>query len=467
MATGPRHDAARRALEEALEPARVLSDPLELALYARDASMFEGGCVLVALPRSTEEVVSCVRVARGHGLSVVPRGSGTGLVGGAVPFGDALVVCTAKMNRIEEIRVEDRLAWVQPGVINLDLDDELRALDYTFAPDPASQQVSTVGGNAATNAGGPHCLAYGVTSGHILALEVVLPDGAVERFGSEGPECPGYDLRGLLVGSEGTLGIVTKVCVRLTPLPPIVRTMLLDFTSVEDCAATVSGIIAAGVVPAALEMMDQVITRAVEEYAHAGYPTDAAAVLLVEVDGMQESVEAQAREVERVARGNGVREIRVADTGTERDLLWKGRKSSFGATARLGTGYFLHDCVVPRAKLVEVMSGVYEIIGRYGLKGRVALHAGDGNLHPLLAFDRHDPSALERAWRASEEILRLCVAAGGTLSGEHGIGLEKRNFMALVYTGADLEAQAHVRAAFDPDGLMNPEKVLPSEDAWT
>ena len=455
-------DEARRALETALGPEHVLSDPLALRLYARDASMVEGGCALVAFPRSTDDIVACVTIAAEHGLPLVPRGSGTGLAGAATPIGDALVVVVSKMNRILEVRPEDRLAWVEPGVFNLDLGNALRPTGFTYAPDPSSQQVSSIGGNVNTNAGGPHCLAYGVTSAHVLALDVVLPDGSVERFGSEGPEAAGYDLRGVVVGSEGTLGIVARVCVRLTPLPPAVRTMLLDFTTVEDCAATVSDIIARGVVPAAVEMMDQGIVIAAENFAHAGYPTDAAAILIVEVDGLPSAVEAQAREVEAAANAHGVRTIRVAADETERALLWKGRKSAFGAVAQIAPHYHLHDCVVPRMRLVEVLDGVYAIAKRHDLIVTNVFHAGDGNLHPLLSFDRSVPGTLERVLKASEEIVRLCVDAGGALSGEHGIGLEKRDFMPLVFTDEDLSAQACVRDAFDPEHRMNPQKVLPA-----
>lgn len=455
-------DAARRALEVALGPAEVLSDPLALALYARDASMVEGGCVLVAFPRKLDDIVACARIATEHGLSIVPRGSGTGLAGGATPVEDALVVVTTKMNRILEVRPEDRLAWVEPGVLNLDLAGVLAPEGFTFAPDPSSQQVCSIGGNVNTNAGGPHCLAYGATSNHVLAVDVVLPDGRVERFGSEAPETAGYDLRGVVVGSEGTLGIVAAACVRLTPLPPDVRTMLLDFTTVEDCAATVSAIIASGVVPAAVEMMDQGIVIAAENFAHAGYPTDAAAILIVEVDGLPAAVEAQTRAVEAAARANRVREIRVAADDAERALLWRGRKSAFGAVAQIAPHYHLHDCVVPRAKLVEVLSDVYAIAKRYDLVVTNVFHAGDGNLHPLLSFDRRIPGTLERVLAASEEIVRLCVEAGGSLTGEHGIGLEKRDFMPLVFSTADLQAQACVRSAFDPEGRMNPHKVLPA-----
>jgi glycolate dehydrogenase FAD-linked subunit len=457
----PDLDAARGELEEALGADAVLSDPLALRLYARDASMVEGSAGLVVFPTSTDDVVACVRAAAAHGLDVVPRGSGTGLTGASTPIGDALVVVTSKMNRILQVRTEDRLAWVEPGLFNLDLGLALRGTGFTYMPDPSSQQVSSIGGNVATNAGGPHCLAYGVTSAHVLALDVVLSDGTVARVGSEGPEAAGYDLRGVIVGSEGTVGLVTAACVRLTPEPPAIRTMLMGFAKVEDCAATVSAIIAGGVVPAALEMMDQGIVRAVEAFAHAGYPTDAAAVLLVEVDGIPSGVEAEANEVEEAARSHGVGSIRIAESPGERALLWKGRKSAFGAIAQIAPHYHLHDCVVPRTKLVDVLTGVYEICRRERITVTNVFHAGDGNLHPLLSFDRSDPGVLERVLRSSEEIVRLCVDAGGSLSGEHGIGLEKRDFMPLVFTDDDLTAQACVRSAFDPIGRMNPQKVLP------
>jgi glycolate oxidase len=457
----PDLDAARKDLIAELGPEAVLTDPLALRLYARDASMVEGSAGIVAFVRSTEDVVACMRVAARHDLPVVPRGSGTGLAGAATPLGDPLLVVTSKMDRILEMRPEDRLAWVEPGVFNLDLANELRPLGFTYAPDPSSQQVSSIGGNVNTNAGGPHCLAYGVTSAHVLALDVVLPDGTVARLGSEAPAAAGYDLRGFVVGSEGTLGVVTAVCVRLTPLPPAVRTMLLDFADVDDCARTVSAIVARGVIPAAIEMMDQGIVRAVEAFVHAGYPTEAAAVLLVEVDGTAAAVDAQSREIEAGAFQHGVGTIRVAIDEAERALLWKGRKSAFGAIARIAPHYHLHDCVVPRTKLAEILSGVYAIANRHDIIVTNVFHAGDGNLHPLFSFDRSVPGTLDRVLAASDELVRLCVDAGGALSGEHGIGLEKRDFMPLVFTADDLDAQACLRAAFDPNGRMNPQKVLP------
>ncbi|GIU98048.1 MAG: hypothetical protein KatS3mg013_1851 [Actinomycetota bacterium] len=453
--------SARRELEAALGPDRVLADPLALRVYARDASMVEGSAGLVVFPGSTEDVVACVRAAARHGLAVVPRGAGTGLAGGATPIDDPLVVVTSRMTRILEVRTDDRLAWVEPGLANLELSRALAPLGFTFAPDPSSQQTSSIGGNVNTNAGGPHCLAYGATAAHVLALDVVLADGSVERLGAEGPEAPGYDLRGLVVGSEGTLGIVTAACVRIQPVPPEVRTMLLDFTSVEDAAACVSEVIARGVVPAAVEMMDRGIVIAVERFAHAGYPTDAAAVLLVEVEGLPSTVAAQTREVEEAARAHGVRGVRVAADDRERELLWKGRRSAFGAVAQIAPHYHLHDCVVPRTRLAEVLLGVYAIAKRYGLTVTNVFHAGDGNLHPLFSFDLSVPGTLERVLAAADEVVRLCVDAGGTISGEHAIGLEKRDFMPLVFSPEDLTAQACVRAAFDPEGRMNPAEGAP------
>jgi glycolate oxidase len=452
---------AREALEAALGVEAVLTDPLALRLYARDASLVEGTAGLVVFPGNADDVAACMRIAAEHGLPVVPRGSGTGLAGAATPIGDALVLVTTKMNRVLEVRPADRLAWVEPGVFNLDLANELAPTGFTYAPDPSSQQVSSIGGNVNTNAGGPHCLAYGVTSAHILALDIVLPNGERARLGSEAPAAPGYDLRGVVVGSEGTLGVVTAACVRLTPIAPAVRTMLLDFERVEDCAATVSAIVARGVVPAALEMLDRGIVRAVERFAHAGYPTDAAAVLLVEVDGLASAVDAQAREVEAAATDHGVRTVRVAADDAERALLWKGRKAAFGAIAQIAPHYHLHDCVVPRTRLVEVLTGVYAIAKRHDLIVTNVFHAGDGNLHPLFSFDLAVPGTIDRVLAASDELVRLCVDAGGALSGEHGIGLEKRDFMPLVFTDDDLAAQACVRSAFDPDDRMNPQKVLP------
>ncbi len=453
-------------LGRALAPDRVRSGSLERALYGRDASIIEGRAGVVVFPLTTAEVQATVGTACRHGRAVVPRGSGTGLAGGAVPVGqdgaDPVVVVTTKMDQIIEVDPDERVAWVQPGVLNLDLSRAVSHLGLHFAPDPSSQQSCSVGGNVANNSGGPHCLAEGVTSAHVLAIEVVLPDGSLALLGGLDPEPAGYDLRGAFVGSEGTMGIATRIAVRLTPDPPAVRTVLLGFASVEAAATTVSGIIGAGLVPAALEMMDARITAAVEEYVHAGFPTDAAAVLLVELDGLAGGVEANALIVTQVAEAHGATHVRVAADEAERALLWKGRKSAFGAVARIAPDYYLHDTVVPRTRLVEVLAEVYRIAERHQLVVVNVFHAGDGNLHPLLVFDRREPGVMDRVQAAGGEIIEACVAVGGVLSGEHGIGLEKRDHMGLIYSGDDLDAQSRLRLAFDPKNTCNPHKVLPS-----
>lgn len=451
-------------LGRALAPDRVRSSATEVALYRRDASMLAGEAAVICFPLTTEEVAAAVRVSRAHGRPFVPRGSGTGLAGGAVPTGPTppVVIVTTKMNQILSVDPVARMAWVQPGVLNLDLSRAVARHGLHFAPDPSSQQSCTIGGNVANNSGGPHCLLHGVTTAHVLAMEVVLPDGSVVELGGLDPEPAGLDLRGAFVGSEGTMGIATRIAVRLTPLPPAVTTLLADFTSFEAAAQTVTGVIAAGIVPAALEMMDALITEAVEAFVHAGFPTDAAAVLLVEVDGLPGGVAAAAAAITDIARANGARTVRVATDPAERALLWKGRKSAFGAIARIKPNYYLHDTVVPRSQLVPVLTQVYEIAARHRLRLGNVFHAGDGNLHPLILFDKREPGVMDRVLAAGNEIIEVCVAAGGMLSGEHGIGLEKRDFMGLVFSAQDLEAQSWLRQAFDPAGACNPWKVLPS-----
>jgi glycolate oxidase len=450
-------------LGAALGAERVRAEPTELGLYRRDASMITGDAAVVCFPTTTAEVAAAVRVCRDHGRPFLPRGSGTGLSGGATPAGDIapVVIVTTKMNRILEVDAEQRVAWVQPGVLNLDLSRAVAHLGLHFAPDPSSQQSCSVGGNVANNSGGPHCLLYGVTTAHVLALEVVLPDGSIVLLGGLDPEPDGLDLRGAFVGSEGTMGIATRIAVRLTPLPPTVATLLASFSDLASAAAAVTGIIAAGIIPAALEMMDAVIVDVVEAYVHAGFPAAAAAVLLVEVDGLPAAVDEQTKRVGEVLVTHGAGEVRVAAGPAERALWWKGRKSAFGAIARIAPNYYLHDCVVPRTRLVEVLGAVNHIAAEHDLILGNVFHAGDGNLHPLIVFDRRVPGVLERVHAAGQEIIEVCVAAGGTLSGEHGIGLEKRDVMPLVFSAADLEAQSWLREAFDPDNRCNPEKVLP------
>jgi glycolate oxidase len=450
-------------LRAVLGDERVRAGDHDLALYGRDASTIRGGdASVVCFPETAVEVQECVRAARRHDRPFVARGAGTGLAGGAVPLDGAVVVVTTRMTRIISIDPDGRLAWVQPGVLNLDLTRAVASHGLRFAPDPSSQQACTIGGNVANNSGGPHCLSEGVTSAHVLAVEVVLPDGELTVLGGVDPEPPGLDLRGAFVGSEGTLGITTAVAVRLVPLPPAVRTLLLDFDAVGPAAEAVSATIAAGVVPAAVEMLTGRMIGAVESYVGAGFPLDADALLLVELEGLPAGIAAAAEVVERVGRAAGARSVRVAADDAERALWWKGRKSAFGAVARIAPNYYLHDTVVPRRRLVEVLGAVERIAAAHDLIVCNVFHAGDGNLHPLLVFDAREPGVLERVHAAGAEIVAVSLAAGGVLSGEHGIGLEKRDFMGWQFDADDLGAQALLRGAFDPDGVANPHKVLPS-----
>ncbi|MDJ0923303.1 MAG: FAD-linked oxidase C-terminal domain-containing protein [Acidimicrobiia bacterium] len=445
-----------------LGPERVHSHPLELLVYDKDAGVTRGKAIAAVLPETTQEVAACVRLARKYQAPVVARGAGTGLAGGAVPAEPALLVVLTRLNDILEIDAEARTAWVGAGVLNLDLSRATEHLGLHYAPDPSSQAACTIGGNVATNAGGPHCLAEGTTVVHILGMEMVTATGDVVMIGSKAPDPSGLDLRGVVVGSEGTLGIVTKILVKLTENPPAIRTMLVTFDSIQAAAAAVSGTIAAGIVPAALEVMDQPMMIAVEGFIHGDLPVDAAAVLLAELVGLEAGVAAEADVVERIAIEAGATSVKVAADEAERALLWKARKSAFGAVAQAAPDYYLHDTVVPRTKLVDVMTQIYAIGESHGLEMLNVFHAGDGNLHPLVAYDAREPGSEQRVRAAAEEMVRASVAAGGSLTGEHGIGLEKRDLMGLVFDPVDLDAQARLREAFDADGLLNPGKVLPT-----
>ncbi|MEN8238742.1 MAG: FAD-linked oxidase C-terminal domain-containing protein [Actinomycetota bacterium] len=449
-------------LERLLGTERVRHHPLDLAVFAKDSGVVAGPVVAAVLPETTQEVAAIVRLANHHEVPIVPRGAGTGLAGGAVPVKPGLLVVLTRFTSIGEVDPVGRSVWVGPGLINLDLSKELNPIGLHFAPDPSSQSACTIGGNVGTNAGGPHCLADGTTVAHIYAAELVTSDGEIVVVGGEAPDTPGLDLRAVVVGSEGTLGIVTRVLVRLTQTAPDVATLLIGFPSVEDAAATVSEVIASGLIPAALEMMDKRMVAAVENFVHAGYPTDAAAVLLAEVTGAPDAVKADTERISAIAKANRAADVRVATSDTERALLWKGRKSAFGAVAQAAPDYYLHDTVVPRTRLVEVMHQIYEIADRHELTMLNVFHAGDGNLHPLVAFDAREPGALETVQDAAKEMVKVSIDAGGSLSGEHGIGVEKRDLMSLVFTAVDLDAQARVKEAFDPHGSMNPDKVLPT-----
>jgi glycolate oxidase len=445
----------------ALGKPNVLVEPLELHLFSKDASLMRGQPQVVVFPQNTHQVAEVVRIAERHGSPIVARGAGTGLTAGATPTAGGIVLVTTALSSIE-IDPDNRVAWVGAGVINLDLSKKAEPYGLYFAPDPSSQSACTIGGNVANNSGGPHCLAEGSTTSHVLALEVVLSGGEVVVLGGAAPDHPGLDLKGLIVGSEGTLCVVTRALVRLLAIDPAVRTILMGFDETSGATNTVSRVIASGLVPGALEIMDQRLMVAVESWLHCGLPTDAAAMLLAEVTGEPESVEAQADLIGEIARANGALSIEVAATPEHRELLWKARKSAFGATAQLGTDYYLHDAVVPRTRLVETMEAIYGIADREGLTLVNVFHAGDGNLHPLIAFDSSDPVAREKVHRAGEEIVAVCLRNGGALSGEHGIGVEKRDLMRAAFTEIDLDAQARLKEVFDPAGVFNPTKVLPS-----
>jgi glycolate oxidase len=458
----PPVDALTADLVAVVGADRVRNDATERSLLAHDASVFERGASgPVCFPTTTAEVQGVVRAALRHGRAVVPRGAGTGLAGGAIPLGAPVVVSLTKMNRVLGVDLDNRVAWVEPGVVNLDLTRHLHPLGFHFAPDPSSQQACTLGGNVANNSGGPHCLAYGVTTSHVLALEVVLPDGELALLGGLDAEPAGLDLRGAFVGGEGTLGIATRIAVRLTPDAPAVRTLLLAFASTSDAADTVGAVIAAGIVPAAMEVMDQRITQAVERFVSAGYPTDAAAVLLAEVDGLEAGTAIDADRIAEIGRAHGATSVRLAASDDERSRLWKGRKTAFGAVAQIAPAYYLHDTVVPRRALAKVLEEVYAIAERHHLIVVNVFHAGDGNLHPLLLFDRREPGVLDRVHAAGAEIVAVSLAAGGVLSGEHGIGVEKRDYMELMFGPDDLDHQNRLRRAFDPQCRANPGKVLP------
>jgi glycolate oxidase len=456
-------DPAVVALIDALGVQRVRVDGAERFLMSRDASVFTGGVAgPVCFPSCTADVQAIMTIAARFDRAVVPRGAGTGLAGGAIPLGAPIVVAMTRMNAIGEVDIDNNVVWVEPGVINLDLSKQLRPLGFHFAPDPSSQQVCTIGGNVSTNSGGPHCLAYGVTSHHVVALEVVLPDGSVVELGGLDAEPAGFDLRGAFVGGEGTLGIVTRVAVKLTPNPEAVQTLLLAFDSIRNAADTVGAVIAAGIVPAAMEVMDQRITVAVERFCGAGYPTDAAAVLLAELDGPSAGTVIDADRVAAIGRTHGATSVRVAADDEERARLWKGRKTAFGAVAQIAPSYYLHDTVVPRSALADVLTEIYAIAQRHEVIVVNVFHAGDGNLHPLLLFDDRVPGTLERVHAAGAEIVEASLAAGGALSGEHGIGVEKQPYMHLMFNDDDLDHQNRLRRAFDPHCRCNPGKVLPS-----
>jgi len=440
----------------------VLIKKEDVIVYEQDGSILQAMPEIVVVPASAAEVSAVVRAAGKAGVPIVPRGSGTGLAGGAVPAEGGVVLSLARLDRILEIDLENRIAVVEPGVINLEITKAIAKDGFFYAPDPSSQAACSVGGNIANNSGGPHTLAYGVTVNHILGVEVALADGEIVWLGGCVPDTPGYDLTGVFVGSEGTMGIVTKAVVRLMRARESVRTLLAVFERPEAATRTVVDITAAGIIPAALEMMDQATIQAVEKGAPCGYPTDAAAVLLAEIEGVREHGERAMALIQSICRQNGAREVRLARDDAERQLLWKGRKGAFGALGLIAPNYYVQDGVVPRGKLPEIMARIADIAERYGLIIANVFHAGDGNLHPNILFDMRKPGELDQVIKAGEEILKACVAAGGSITGEHGIGLEKKAYIGLLFNEQDLEAMARVRRAFDGTGRFNPAKLFPT-----
>lgn len=441
----------------------VITDPSRLMVYESDAlTAYRTLPQAVVFPQDTQQVSSVLERLSSEGIPIVPRGAGTGLSGGAVAHGDAVVVCTARMTRILEFDEANRRALLQPGVINADLSEATRPLGLHYAPDPSSQTACTIGGNVAENSGGPHCLKYGVTTRYITGLTVVLGSGEVLRLGGQGREAGGLDFVGLFVGSEGCFGIATEIEVRLTPLPQGVRTVLALFDDLTKAAEAVSAVMADGLLPAALEIIDGATIRAVEASRYAaGYPTDVEAALVIEFDGMETALDAQVERAVELCSMAGARELTRARTEEERAALWQGRKKAFGAMGRIAPDLMVQDATVPRTQLPGVLRRIQEIAAAYSLNVANVFHAGDGNLHPNILFDRRDQEELARVEAASHEIMQACVDAGGTITGEHGVGLDKLKYMELIHSREDLTAQAAVKAVWDPTGLMNPGKVLP------
>ena len=446
-------------IEKLLGPRGYLYKPEDLTLYEYDGGVDKSRPDLVVFPQSTAEVVSIVKLAAEYNLPLVGRGAGTGLSGGAIARAGGIVVSFSRMNQILEIDLPNERAVVQPGVVNLDITQAVEADGYFYAPDPSSQRACTIGGNVSENAGGPHTLAYGVTTNHVLGIEAVLPDGTVIETSTEGE---GYDLTGILVGSEGTMVLVTKVIVRLMRKPEMVKTILAIYDRPEDAGETVERITAHAITPAAIEMMDGVMLRMIEEATHASYPMDAGAVLLIELEGLRETVEEQVEQIRAVCLACHAREFRVALNAQERDLLWKGRKNAFGAVGRCSPSYYVQDGVVPRTQIAPTLKFIHEVGDRYGFLISNIFHAGDGNLHPLILFDHHVPGELDRVRQASDEILQHCIDVGGSITGEHSIGMEKMEMMGHQFAPDTLEMIARFKNLFDPGCRLNPGKMLPT-----
>ena len=458
----PLPPAAKSRLIAIVGPKGYLDRPEDLTLYEYDGSVDKARPEMVVFPRTTEEVSQIVKVTAEYGVAIVGRGAGTGLSGGAIPRAGGVTIAFSRMNRILEIDLENERMIVQPGVVNLDISLAVQAMGYFYAPDPSSQRACTIGGNVSENAGGPHTLAYGVTTNHVLGLEFVLPDGSIHSTGGKELDAPGYDLAGLLTGSEGTMALVTKVIVRLMRQPEKIKTILAIYNTASDCADTVAEITARAITPVAVEMLDGEMLRMVEEATHAGYPLDAAAVLLIELEGLTESIEEQTLQIRGACERCGAREFRVAKTAEERDLLWKGRKNAFGAVGRVSPSYYVQDGVVPRTQIAPALRHIAEVAKKYNLGISNIFHAGDGNMHPIILFNSHVPEELERAKAAGEEILSYCISVGGSITGEHGVGMEKNELMDKLFSAESLDYIGRFKTLFDPAGRLNPGKVLPT-----
>jgi glycolate oxidase len=444
----------------------ILANPSDLAVYECDGYTIEKNRPdLVVFPSSSEQIVAIVQLCNKENVTFLPRGAGTSLAGGCLPVGGGVMIALTRMKRILEVNLRDRYAVVEPGVVNLWLSNHLKPHGYHYAPDPSSQGACTIGGNVATNSGGPHTLKYGVTVNHVLGLELVLPDGRLVQTGGPCEDAPGYDLTGVIVGSEGTFGIVSKVWVRISRNPEAYRTLLGVFETVDDATNTISDIIGAGIIPGALEMLDQLILQAVEEAFHFGFPLDAGAVLIMEVDGLEAGLDQDAARIAAIAHKNGAREVRRAGTEAERLLLWKSRKQAFGAVGRLSPSYCTQDGVVPRTKLPHILRVIQQIGVKYELRIANVFHAGDGNIHPILLFDERDPEQVRRVLAASNEILEECLRCGGSVTGEHGIGVEKIDFMPKLFGPDDLAMMLRLRAAFNPENRCSPHKMFPTAGA--
>ncbi len=443
-------------------PKATLHRSQDLMLYEYDGQIDKHTPDVVAFPRDTDDVVALVKVAAKHGLALVGRGAGTGLSGGVIPVEGGLMIAFSRMNKILEIDYENECAVVQPGVVNLDITRAVEGEGYYYAPDPSSQNACTIGGNVAENSGGPHTLIYGVTTNHVLGVEAVMPDGTVIEVGGKEQDLAGYDLAGLLTGSEGTMVLVTQVTVRLMRAPETVKTLLAIYDSAQDAANTVAGLTARAIIPAAMEMLDGVMLRMVEEATHAGFPMDADAVLLIELEGVKEDVEEQMEQVVEVCHEAKAREVRVAKSEQERQLLWKGRKNAFGAVGRVSPTYYVQDGVVPRTRIADTLEHIYKVSEKYGLEISNIFHAGDGNMHPIILFDPRKSDELERTKKAGEEILQYCIDAGGAITGEHGVGMEKNEMMPRMFTPESLEMMERLIKVFNPDRRLNPGKLLPT-----